>query len=271
VKEVEMAFQELKERQAFVWGNAPFEEVAVSLADVHDAIVTAVGPADGKAWLEVACGTGELSQRAARAGADVVGVDFAAVLVETAKRQAAEAGLDIDFRVGDAENLEFEDASFDVVTSTFGAMFAPDQTAAARELGRVTKPGGTLAMANWTPGGGVGSMFRLFASFQPPPPEGAGAPLDWGRPERVEELLGGAFDLSIQEHATTLEADSAEAYWDEFAPGFGPLKTLLENSDEARRQEVHDAFIEYLQSNFGTPAGGISHKREYLLVRGTRR
>src|SRR4051812_31940720 len=103
-----MAFQELKERQAFVWGNAPFEEVAGSLADVHDAIVAAVGPAEGKRWLDVACGTGELSHRAARAGVHVVGVDFAAALVETAKRQAAEAGLDIDFQVGDAEALTFE-------------------------------------------------------------------------------------------------------------------------------------------------------------------
>src|SRR3954470_126497 len=180
-----MAFQELKDRQAFVWGNAPFEEIADTLADVHDAIVAAVGPAEGKRWLEVACGTGELADRAARAGADVVGVDFAPVLVETAKRQFP----DIDFRVGDAESLLFEDGSFDIVTSTFGAMFAPDQGAAARELARVTKPGGRLAMANWTPAGGVGSMFRLFAQFQAPPPEGAGMPLAWGTPERVHELL----------------------------------------------------------------------------------
>src|SRR3954469_4879399 len=121
-----MAFQELKQRQAFVWGNAPFEEVAGSLADVHDAVVAAIGPAEGKRWLEVACGTGELADRAARAGADVVGVDFAPVLIDTAKRQFP----GIDFRVGDAENLDVKDGSFDVVTSTFGAMFAPDQEAA---------------------------------------------------------------------------------------------------------------------------------------------
>lgn len=262
-----MGFQELKARQAFVWGNAPFEEVAGSLADVHDAIVAAAGPAEGKQWLEVACGTGELAERAARAGADVVGVDFAPVLVETAKRQFPE----IDFRVGDAEALEFEDASFDVVTSTFGAMFAPDQEAAARELARVTKPGGRLAMANWTPEGGVGSMFRLLAGYQPPPPEGAGKPLDWGRPDRVQELLGDAFDLDVEERVSTWGADSAEEYWQKFSPGFGPLKTLLENSDDAKRAEIHDAFIDYLESSFGTPGGAISHGREYLLVTGTRR
>src|SRR3954447_9863966 len=227
-----MAFQELKERQAFVWGNAPFEEVAGSLADVHDAVVAAVGPAEGARWLEVACGTGELAERAARAGADVVGVDFAPVLVETAKRQFP----NIDFRVGDAESLEFEDASFDVVTSTFGAMFAPDQAAAAGELGRVTKPGGTLAMANWTPEGGIGSTFRHFAQFQPPLPEGAGAPLDWGRPERVHELLDGAFDVRVEERSSPMEADSPEEYWDRFAPSFGPVKTLLENSDDERKE-----------------------------------
>jgi SAM-dependent methyltransferase len=262
-----VAFQELKERQAFVWGNAPFEEVAGSLADVHDAIVAAVGPAEGARWLEVACGTGELADRAARAGANVIGVDFAPVLVETAKRQFPA----IDFRVGDAENLGFEDASFDVVTSTFGAMFAPDQAAAARELARVTKPGGRLAMANWTPEGGVGSMFRLFATFQPPPPEGAGMPLDWGRPERVQELLGDAFDLDLEERVSTWDAESAEEYWQAFSPGFGPLKTLLENSDDAKRAEIHDTFIDYLESSFGTPGGGVSHTRNYLLVTGTRR
>src|SRR3954468_12403570 len=128
-----MAFQELKDRQAFVWGNAPFEEIADTLPSVHDAIVAAVGPAEGKRWLEVACGTGELADRAARAGADVVGVDFAANLIETAQRQFP----GIDCRVGDAESLELEDASFDVLTSTFGTMFAPDQEAAAGELGRV--------------------------------------------------------------------------------------------------------------------------------------
>jgi len=266
-----MAFQELKDRQSFVWGNAPFEEVATGLADVHDAIVAAVGPAEGKQWLEVACGTGELAQRAARTGAEVTGVDFAPVLVETAKRQAAEAGLDIDFRVGDAENLEFPDASFDVVTSTFGAMFAPDQPATAAELARVTKPGGRLALANWTPDGGVGVMFRLFAQFQPPPPEGAGAPLDWGRPEHVKQLLGDAFDLQIEERVSPYDAPSAEEYWATFSPSFGPLKTLLENSDEAKQEEVHRAFVDGFTAQFGLPDGSIRHTREYLLVTGTRK
>jgi SAM-dependent methyltransferase len=266
-----MAFQELKDRQSFVWGNAPFEEIAIALADIHDAVVAAAGPAEGKRWLEVACGTGELAQRAARAGATVTGVDFAPALVETAKRQAAEQGLDIDFRVGDAENLDLEDASFDVVTSSFGAMFAPDQAATAGELARATRPGGRLVMANWTPDGGIGVMFRLFAQFQPPPPEGAGMPLEWGRPERVHELLGDAFDLDIEENVSVYEAPSAEEYWQTFSPGFGPLKTLLEASDEDRREEIHRTFVDAFASQFGSADGTIRHPREYLLVTGTRR
>jgi ubiquinone/menaquinone biosynthesis C-methylase UbiE len=265
-----MAFQELKERQSFVWGNAPFEEVAPSIADVHDAIVAAGGPAEGKRWLDVACGTGELAQRAARGGADVVGIDFAPVLVETARRQAAAAGLDIDFQVGDAEALDLDDASFDVVTSTFGVMFAPDQPAAAAELARVTKPGGRLALATWTPEGGVGEMFRLFARFQPPPPEGAGAPLDWGRPERVQELLGDAFDLEIEKRVTTHGAASAQEYWDDFSPSFGPLKTMLETADEARRAEIREAFLEFA-ARYASADGEIRHDREYLLITGARR
>ena len=267
-----MAFQELKERQAFVWGNAPFEEVADTIADVHRGIVDALGPTEGQRWLDVACGTGELAELAATAGADVVGVDFAPPLIETAKRHAAEHGLDIDYRVGDAENLEgIDDASFDVVSSTFGVMFAPDQESAAAELARVTRPGGRIGLATWTPDGGIGQMFKLMSQFQPPPPEGAGSPLEWGRPEHVQELLGDAFDLQIEERETTFAADSAEEYWARFSPAFGPVKTLLENLDEDGREKVRSTFIDFLEGSFGSPGGPIAHRREYLLITGTRR
>jgi ubiquinone/menaquinone biosynthesis C-methylase UbiE len=266
-----VAFQELKERQSFVWGNAPFEKVADSIADVHQAVVEGIGAAEGKRWLDVACGTGELARIAAQTGADVVGVDFAPVLVETAKRQASDAGLAIDFRVGDAESLEFEDASFDVVSSTFGVMFAPDQAAAASELVRVTKPRGRLGLATWTPDGGIGQMFKMTAAFQPPLPEGVGAPLDWGRRERLKELLGDAFDLEIEERVTTHTADSAEAYWQIFATNFGPVKTLYDMLDDDRREEFHRAFIEFLEDDYTRPDGSVAHTRDYLLTTGTRR
>jgi SAM-dependent methyltransferase len=267
-----MAFEQLKERQSFVWGNAPFEEVADTIADVHCAVVDAVGPAEGKRWLDIACGTGELAEVAHAEGADVMGIDFAAPLIETARRRAAERGLDIDYRVGDAENLEgVDDASFDVVSSTFGLMFAPNHEAAAGELARVARPGGCIGLATWIPDGGIGEMFRLMAQFQPPPPEGAGSPLDWGRPEHVQELLGDAFDLQIEEGVSLFEMPSSEAYWTKFSPGFGPCKTLLETLDDEGRRHVHDTFVGWLDDNFSSSDGSITHPREYLLITGTRK
>jgi ubiquinone/menaquinone biosynthesis C-methylase UbiE len=261
-----MAFEQLKERQSNVWGSAPFENVADSIADVHEAVVEAAGELDGRRLLDVASGTGELSAIAARRGADVVGVDFAPVLVETAQRQFP----DIDFRVGDAENLDFEDASFDVVTSTFGAMFAPDQERAAGELARVTRPGGTLVMANWTPEGAIGEMFRLTARFAPPPPEGAGVPVEWGRLERAEELLGDAFDLRTEKRFSTFEAESGEAAWQLFVASFGPVKTLAASLDDDRREEFHRAWVDMFEQDYRV-GDKIVNPREYLLVSGTRR
>jgi SAM-dependent methyltransferase len=267
-----MAFEQLKERQSFVWGNAPFEEVAEAIADVHRAVVDALAPAEGKRWLDVACGTGDLAELAAAEGADVTGIDFAAPLIETARRRAAERGFEIEYHVGDAENLEgMEDASFDVVSSTFGVMFAPDQERSAGELARVTRPGGRIGLATWTPDGGIGSMFRMMAQFQPPPPEGAGAPLDWGRPDHVRDLLGDAFDLEIEERVSVYEMPSAEDYWTKFSPAFGPCKTLLETLDDEGRQKVHDTFVGWLDDTFRSSDGTIAHNREYLLITGTRR
>jgi SAM-dependent methyltransferase len=267
-----MAFEALKERQSFVWGNAPFEEISNTIADVHRGVVDAAGPAEGKRWLDIACGTGDLAELAAAEGADVVGIDFAAPLIETAKRRAAERGLDIAYSVGDAENLEgADDASFDVVTSTFGAMFAPDHGRVAGELARVTRPGGRLGLTTWMPAGGIGEMFKMMAQFQPFPPEGAGSPLDWGRPEYVQRLLGDAFDLQIEERESTFEQPSAEDYWAKFTPAFGPCKTLLETLDDEGRAKVHDTFVGWLEDSFGSPGGPIVHRREYLLITGTRR
>jgi ubiquinone/menaquinone biosynthesis C-methylase UbiE len=268
---LQVAFEALKERQSFVWGNGPFEHVADTIADIHRVVVDVLRPAGGRRWLEVACGTGDLAELAAAAGAEVVGVDFAPPMIETARRRAAEHGFDIDYRVGDAENLEgIDDASFDVVSSTFGVMFAPDHQRAAGELARVTRNGGRLGLATWTPDGSIGELFRMLAPFQPPPPEGAGLPLDWGRPEHVRELLGDAFELMIEERTSVLEVESAQAYWDKFAPAFGPVKTLLESLDAEGREEVRRTWIDFFESNYRSN-GSIKQPRQYLLVVGTRK
>ena len=252
-------------------GNAPFEEVADTIADIHRVVVDALGPADGKRWLEVACGTGDLAEVAAQAGADVVGIDFAAPLIETAKRRAAERRLDIDYRVGDAENLEgVEDATFDVVSSTFGLMFAPNHAAAAGEPRARNQAGRAIGLR---PGRRRRDRRDVQADGAVPAAaaEGAGAPLDWGRPEHVQELLGEAFDLQIEERESTFAMPSAETYWTKFAPAFSQIKTLLELLDDEERTKVHDTFTGWLKENFTTPDGSIAHKREYLLILGTRK
>jgi SAM-dependent methyltransferase len=174
-----MAFAELKARQSVVWGNGPYERITNTIRDIHELVIERVDPKPGEKLLDAATGTGAVAILAARRGADVIGQDLAPVLIEKARERAAEEGVDVRFEVGDAEALTYDDAGFDVVTSTCGVMFAPDHEAIARELARVTRPGGRLALACWTPEGGLGQMFRMMGPFLPPPPAGAGSPFDW--------------------------------------------------------------------------------------------
>jgi SAM-dependent methyltransferase len=252
-----------------MWGSAPFERIAELAADIHDDLVARLAPRPGETFLDVACGTGGISERAARAGAVVTGVDFAPVLVETARRRAGEFGLAIRYDVGDAERLPYEDGSFDVVASSFGVMFAPDQRAAAGELARVCRRGGRLGLACWTADGGIGDLFRMLAPFQPPPPEGVPSPFEWGRPDAVRALLGEAFDLEFVERESPQVAESGEAIWRLFSTSFGPTKTLAESLDPERREELHRAYVEFYEGY--RDDGGIRHPRHYLITLGTRR
>ncbi|HEX8490653.1 MAG TPA: methyltransferase domain-containing protein, partial [Chthoniobacterales bacterium] len=193
----DMAYEELKQRQSVMWGSGPYQRVTETIADIHERVVEALKPRARERWLDLACGTGAVAERAARAGAKVTGLDLAPALLEQAKARAQAEGLEIDYRVGDCEKLDgIEDGSFDIVSSTCGIMFAPDHAATARQLARVLKSGGRLGLANWTPEGGLGAMFRMMAPFvQTPPPS---SPFDWGKEERVRELLGESFDLRVR-------------------------------------------------------------------------
>jgi ubiquinone/menaquinone biosynthesis C-methylase UbiE len=262
-----VAYEELKQRQSVMWGTGPYQRVTETLTDVHEVVIESLAPTPGDRLLDLACGTGAVAERAAAAGAQVTGIDLAPALIETAKERAAELGLDIDYRVGDVERLELEDASFDKVSSTCGIMFAPDHEASARELARVTAPGGRIALANWTPTGGLAKMFKVMAPYQPAPPPSS--PFDWGDEARVRELLGEAFELELQERVSTLRMASAEEYWELFSTSYGPTKTLADSLGE-RREDLHRDWIEFFESNYQSN-GEIAHTREYLLVLGTRR
>ena len=226
-------------------------------------------PRPGVRWLDAATGTGEVAKRAARAGADVVGLDLAPALVETAKREVEDEGLDIRYDVGDAEAMPYEDASFEVVSSSCGVMFAPDHAAVARELARVTRPGGRVGLACWRTEGTLGGMFRVMAKYAPPPPEGAGSPFDWGREDHVTGLLGEAFDLEFDSLDSMLVAPSAEDVSQLFSTSYGPTKTLADSLDEDRREGLHSDFVA-MHAPY-EDGEGLRMPRSYLLTPGTRR
>lgn len=263
-------FTLLKQMQAAAWSAGAFEDVADSIHDMHVALVEVLDPQPEERWLDVGCGAGNVAELAAGAGARVTGIDLSPRLIEVAKGRAEAGGYEIEYRVGDAESLDVEDASFDKVVSSVAMIFAPDHDAAARELARVTKPGGRLAFSTWTPEGTVGEMFRVFGSFQPPLPPGAGAPVAWGNEEYVQEKLGGAFDLTIERRMSRFEDESPEHAWDYFAPRFGPVKTMLDNLDSERRTEFERTARAHFESG-RQPGGTYVDDREYLLVTGTRR
>jgi SAM-dependent methyltransferase len=262
-----MAFEELKERQSKMWGNGPYQNVTETLTDIHERVIEQLAPAPGDRWLDLATGTGAIAELAAERGASVTGLDLAPDLIATAKERADERGLEIEYVVGDAERMEFDDGSFDKVSSTCGIMFTPDHEASARELARVIAPGGRIALANWTPTGGLAKMFKVMAPYQPAPPPSS--PFDWGDESRVQELLGEWFELDLQEHVSTLRLPSGEAYWELFSSSYGPTKTLVEAIGD-RSEDLHRDWVEFFETNYADD-GEIAHTREYLLVVGTRR
>ena len=194
-----MAFAELKARHSVVWGNGPYERVTNTIRDIHDLVIARIDPQPGEKLLDAATGTGAVAILAAGRGADVTGQDIAPVLVETARERAAEEGVDVQFEVGDAEAMSYEDATFDIVTSTCGVMFAPDHEAVAGELARVTRSGGRIALVCWQPGKGMADVFQMMAPYMPPSAPGAGSPFAWGDRDHVTELLGDSFELHFEE------------------------------------------------------------------------
>jgi SAM-dependent methyltransferase len=264
-----MPFEELKERQAVMWSSGPYQGVTETITDIHKVVIDRLDPQPGQNFLDLACGTGAVAELAAAAGADVVGIDLAPSLIDQAKSRAQERGLEIDYRVGDVEALELEDASFSRVASTCGVMFAPDHAAIARELGRVTAPGGRIALACWTPDSGLARMFGVMRAFQPSPPAGVGNQFDWGSEDYVRGLLEGDFELEFETLDSPLEMESGEAVWELFVRDYGPTKTLADSLDDEKRDELRRNFVALHEESRAN--GGISFSRTYLLTLGTRR
>jgi SAM-dependent methyltransferase len=264
-----MAYEALKEKQSVAWSSAPYERVSEQHLAVIEDLLDRLDLRAGLRLLDVATGTGELARPAAARGLEVIGVDFAEALIATARERAAHEGVMVRFDVADCERLPYDDGSFDVVTSTFGVMFAPDHRAAAAELARVTAPRGRLGITAWTPDGGVGKMFAVMRPYMPAPPAGAGSPFAWGQPEHVEELLGDAFELELGEGTVAQVGPSGEAMWELMSTSYGPTKTLADSLDEERRASLQREFVDFFENY--REDGRVSLPRTYLRVLGRRR
>ncbi len=250
-----------------IWALGDYEQVAQRFAPIHERLMDALSPAAGMRWLDVATGTGEIALRAARAGARVTALDFNDELLQQARAKAHDEQLPIDFVLGDAQSLPFDDEAFDVVSSCFGIIFPPDRDAVAHELARVTRPGGRLGLTAWSPREDQLELYRRFAppDVEPPPDH-----TDWGRDGFAAALLGDAFDLQIDEGIWRLEDESPGTLYDFMTTNAPPGVAFLERLAPERRDEYREAQIAYWQ-RFADASGRVSEPWRYVLVRGTRR
>ena len=266
------AHEEIKARQRAMWASGDFPRVSrATVAPVGPVLVQAAGVGPGMRVLDVAAGAGNTAIPAAVAGASVVASDLTPELFEAGRAAAAEAGVELEWVEADAEALPFEDASFDAVLSSFGAMFAPRHDLTAAELLRVCRPGGAIAMANWTSEGSVGRFFDVFAPFVPPPPPGVQSPALWGDEQHVRDLLGrGVSELELTRRTLDIRAfatpeDLVTFYRDNFGPTLAAYRATAD--DPGRRAELDARFGAYARDENRAPAGEPArYEFEYLLV-----
>jgi ubiquinone/menaquinone biosynthesis C-methylase UbiE len=249
-----------------VWSAGTYERFAARLAPVADQLVNLLEIGGGERVLDLATGTAEVALRAARAGATVTAIDVAQPMLAKARERAAEEGLEITFDQGDVEYLPYEDASFDVLVSNFGMIFAPDHANVAAELARVSRRGARLGFTAWKPNPKLGELYRRFTES---PIEGREA-YEWGREDHVEDMLGEDFELEFEDGTLWLEAESGEEIWKLFSESAPPVIALLQQLDDEGKNEFHNAVVE-LYETYRTKDGMVRAPRRYLLVLGRRK
>lgn len=258
----------LKAKHAAMWASGNYSRVADEVVSSLGAVlVEAVGLTAGQRVLDVAAGTGTSAVPAARRGATVTATDLTPELLAIGEARAVGEDLDLTWRTADAENLPYEDASFDVVLSAIGVMFAPHHEAAATELTRVCRPGGTIGVLNWTPEGFIGQLFATMKPYAPPAPAGVQPPPLWGRADHVRGLFGDRVtDLVGRQQTLRVAAFSSGAeVRDYFKANYGPtISTYRAIADDRARVEALDADFAALYDRFVMAEGVLEW--EYLLV-----
>jgi SAM-dependent methyltransferase len=265
---------ELKARHRAMWASGDYPSmVETFLLPLGPRLVEACGIGPGMSVLDVASGTGNAAIPAARVGAKVTASDLTPELLEAGRGRAEAEGLELEWVQADAEHLPFEDASFDVVMSSIGAMFAPHHQDVADELVRVCRPGGTIGLLSWTPEGMIGALFRAMGPFAPPPPPGAQPPPLWGSEEHLGKLFGPRVDYRVLER-DALENTAFEQpreFGEHFKARYGPTIAAKANARRIEREaELDEALDRFCDEwNRGTP-DDARFEMEYLLAVGTR-
>lgn len=264
-------FDELKTRLKATWMTGDYDLFSRFMEKDAEQFFQRLGVTRGTRLLDVGCGAGQLALIAARAGAEVIGCDIATNWLERARDRAAAEGLEITFEEGDAESLPYDDAQFDVVTSLVGAMFAPRPVLVAAELTRVCRPGGTIAMANWTPGGFVGQMFKTISKHLAP--SGMPSPVLWGDESIVRDRLReGIADLKCTVQLYHFDYPfPPEAVVEFFRANYGPMSRAFASLDPAGQEELRSELVDLWSANNKAVDNTTKVDAEYLEVIATRR
>lgn len=263
-------FEAVKEKQQATWASGDYAVIGTSLQIIGERLCEAVDIAAGSKVLDVAAGNGNASLAAARRGAEVIATDYVDTLLVRAAARAEAEGLPLATRTADAEALPFADGAFDTVLSTVGVMFAPNHERAAAELLRVVRPGGRIGLANWTPTGFVGQMFKIVGAHVPPP-AGVASPVLWGTEAHLDALLGHAADVKVTRRTFTFRFLSAEHFFETFKTYYGPTFKAWGALDEAGRASFREQLVALAAGANRRTDGTLAVDAEYLEVVATKR
>ena len=258
-----------------MWASGDYPSMVTTfLLPLGPRLVEACGIQEGMRVLDVAAGTGNASLRAAERGAQVTASDLTPELLDAGRQVAERDGLSLEWVEADAENLPFEDESYDVVMSSIGAMFAPHHQAVADEMVRVCRPGGTIGLLSWTPEGMIGALFRTMGPFAPPPPPGAQPPPLWGSEDHVKELFGDRVEwTTLEREDLSISAfERAHDYGEHFKERYGPTIVARANAEkDGRESELDEALNDFCDEwNRGEP-DNAHFEQEYLVSIATRK
>jgi SAM-dependent methyltransferase len=262
------ALQALKDAHHKTWASGDYARIAELVTDVGERVVERAGVRADRSVLDVAAGTGNAAIPAAATGARVIATDLTPELFDVGRRRAERAGVELEWLAADAEDLPFEDDRFDFVLSSLGVQFVPRHEVVARELVRVCRCGGTIALGNWSAEGYIGRFWSIMGPYMPPPPAFASPPVGWGREEHVRELFAKhPVELAFERHTMVFTADSPDAFIDTMADFYGPLlmaRTKL--SADGRWQTLRGELIAISHEFNEDPSAGFHAQSEYLLT-----